>query len=65
MARVAEGTTEALAKFWMPLEEFVTIVTRELVAGTPFIVVGRSAEAWNKYEKGKEEIVTQLWKAAF
>ncbi|KXN89844.1 hypothetical protein AN958_04848 [Leucoagaricus sp. SymC.cos] len=59
----AEGTTEALSKFWMPLEEFVTVVTKELVAGTPFIGVGRSAEAWDKFEKGKEQIVAQLWKS--
>jgi hypothetical protein len=46
----------------MPLEEFVTIVTKELVAGTPIIAVGRSAEVWDKFEKGKEEIVARLWK---
>jgi len=50
-----EGTTEALSKIWMPLEEFVTIVTKGLVAGTPYICAGRSEHMWNKFEKGKEE----------
>ncbi|KAF5356112.1 hypothetical protein D9756_003934 [Leucocoprinus leucothites] len=59
----AEGTTEALSKFWMPLEEFVTIVTKGLIAGTPFIGAGTSADVWNRFEKGKEEIVARLWKA--
>jgi hypothetical protein len=47
----------------MPLEEFVTIVTKELVAGTPHIAVGRSAEVWNKFEEGKDEILARLWNA--
>lgn len=59
----AEGTTEALSKIWMPLEEFVPIATRGLVAGTPHIVVGRSEDAWNRFEKGKDEIVARLYKA--
>jgi len=58
-----DGTTEALSKIWMPLEEFVSIVTKGLVAGTPYICAGRSEEVWNKYEKGKEEIVVPNRKA--
>lgn len=60
---VAEGTTEALSKVWMPLEEFVPIVTKGLVAGTPHITAGMAEGAWDRFEKGKDEIVASFYKA--
>lgn len=60
---VGDGTTEALSKIWMPLEEFVSIVTKGLVAGTPYICAGRSEQMFDKYEKGKGEFVVGTYKA--
>jgi hypothetical protein len=48
----------------MPLDQFIPITMEGLISGNPHIGVGRSADSWNKFEKGKEEIVSQLWKLA-
>ena len=54
-----QGTTPALSKFWMPLDEYTKHTLESLVRGDPEVVVGTSAAILEKYEKGKREAVEQ------
>jgi hypothetical protein len=48
----------------MPLDEFIPITMDGLISGNSQIRAGSSEESWNKFEKGKEEIVSRIWKLA-
>ncbi|KAL1744939.1 hypothetical protein HDZ31DRAFT_37538 [Schizophyllum fasciatum] len=50
----AQGTTEALSKFWMPLREFTDTVIDGLKEGKNTITAGSATSAYDQFEKGKE-----------
>ncbi|TRM61495.1 hypothetical protein BD626DRAFT_405635, partial [Schizophyllum amplum] len=50
----AEGTTETLSKFWMPLAEFTSIVMEGLKEGKIAIAAGMAAATYDRFEKPKE-----------
>lgn len=53
-----EGTTPQLAKFWMSLDEFTKETLEGLIHGEPEIYPGNK-ETYDKFEKGKLEVVEQ------
>ncbi|EPQ60886.1 NAD P-binding protein [Gloeophyllum trabeum ATCC 11539] len=59
------GNTGKVAKYWMPLEMFVHDVMEGLKRGDRTIAVGLSREQYERFEKGKEDVVHQtmeVWK---
>ncbi|TFY61938.1 hypothetical protein EVJ58_g4200 [Rhodofomes roseus] len=52
-----QGTTPALSKLWMPLDEFTKEAMEGLQRGDVEIPVGKSAQQWEAFEKGKLEKV--------
>ncbi len=57
-----QGTTPALSKLWMPLDEFTKHTMEGLIRGDSEVAVGFSAQLLEKYEKGKRESVEQASK---
>ncbi|KZT21658.1 NAD(P)-binding protein [Neolentinus lepideus HHB14362 ss-1] len=60
------GNTERVAQYWMPLDKFVHDVMEGLKRGDRTIAVGMSADQYERFEKGKEEIVhatMEEWKS--
>ncbi|TFK89629.1 NAD(P)-binding protein [Polyporus arcularius HHB13444] len=57
-----QGTTPALSKLWMPLDEFTKHTMEGLIRGDLQVAVGFSAQLLVKYEKGKRESVEQASK---
>ncbi|KAI0778527.1 NAD-P-binding protein [Trametes elegans] len=55
-----QGTTPALAKFWMPLDEFTKQTVAGLIRGDPQVAVGTAGQQLEQYENGKSEAVQQL-----
>ncbi|KZP32372.1 NAD(P)-binding protein [Athelia psychrophila] len=55
-----QGTTEKLSKIWMSLAEFTREAMEGLARGDMQIPVGRSKESFERFEKGKMEIVNML-----
>ncbi|KAF4622988.1 hypothetical protein D9613_001971 [Agrocybe pediades] len=53
------GTTEALSKFWMPLDEFTRLTVNGLREGRATIADGTSKALVEKYNQGKFEAVMQ------
>ncbi|KXN89845.1 hypothetical protein AN958_04849 [Leucoagaricus sp. SymC.cos] len=56
----AEGTTEKLAKFWMPLDKYTEVTMEGLKKGDPIISTAGSLTWYEKHEKDKEETAQQL-----
>jgi len=52
-----QETTEKLSKIWMPLAEFTREAMEGLARGDVQIPIGRSKESFEKFEKGKMEII--------
>ncbi|KAK7463783.1 hypothetical protein VKT23_005723 [Stygiomarasmius scandens] len=55
----AEGTTEKLSKFWMPLDEFMDVVMKGLKKGDTTIAAGIAKGHYEQFEEPKEAIVAQ------
>ncbi|TFK57386.1 NAD(P)-binding protein [Heliocybe sulcata] len=51
------GNTEKVAQYWMPLDKFMSDVMDGLKRGDKVVAVGMAAEQYERFEKGKEEIV--------
>ncbi|KAH9898056.1 NAD-P-binding protein [Cubamyces lactineus] len=56
-----QGTTSALAKAWMPLDEFTKHAMEGLIRGDPQVAVGTAAKTVSKYEQDKQETVQRLY----
>jgi len=56
----AEGTTEKLRKFWMPLDKYIEVTMQGLRAGDAIISTGGSLDWYDKYDKDKESPIAQL-----
>ncbi|KAF4564823.1 hypothetical protein EYR40_010994 [Pleurotus pulmonarius] len=56
------GTTEALSKSWMPLEEFTKLTIEGLLKGDDDVPVGMSAGVFQKFEAGKSQMAVHLMK---
>jgi len=56
------GTTEALSKFWMPLEQYTKETVAGLQRGDQFITCGTATDVFNKYETGKVEVAENIQK---
>ncbi|TRM70385.1 hypothetical protein BD626DRAFT_448899 [Schizophyllum amplum] len=52
----AEGTTDSLSKFWMPLAEFTSIVMDGLKEGKIAITAGSATATYDRFEKPKENL---------
>ncbi|KAF9458120.1 hypothetical protein BDZ94DRAFT_146934 [Collybia nuda] len=59
----AEGTTEALSKFWMSLDEYIPLTMNGLRKGDREISAGGSLAALQKFEPGKIEMAEAFQKA--
>lgn len=59
VASTEQGATDKLAKIWMPLAEFTSEAMAGLTRGDLQIPVGGSKESFEKFEKGKMEIIQQ------
>ncbi|KAI0673481.1 NAD-P-binding protein [Trametes maxima] len=55
-----QGTTPALSKFWMPLDEFTKIVIEGLVRGDPEVAAGQASRDLERFEKVKVEALQKL-----
>ncbi|KAI0361241.1 NAD-P-binding protein [Trametes cingulata] len=55
-----QGTTPALAKVWMPLDEFTKHTMEGLIRGDPQVAVGSAAGGVEKFESRKLEAVQQF-----
>ncbi|KAK7060414.1 hypothetical protein VNI00_001179 [Paramarasmius palmivorus] len=53
----AEGTTEKLSKFWMPLSQYIPETVQGLQKGEPQVCSGLAKIAVEKFEKEKLELV--------
>ncbi|KAF7419467.1 hypothetical protein PC9H_002057 [Pleurotus ostreatus] len=56
------GTTEALSKTWMTLEEFTKLTLDGLLKGDDDVPVGMSAAVFQKFEAGKSQMAIHLMK---
>ncbi|TBU46124.1 NAD(P)-binding protein [Dichomitus squalens] len=54
-----QGTTPALSKHWMPLDEYTKHTLEGLIRGDPDVTAGFSVGVFEKWEKGKREQVEQ------
>ncbi|THU94844.1 NAD(P)-binding protein [Dendrothele bispora CBS 962.96] len=59
----AEGTTERLSKFWMPLDEFTNTVMEGLKKGDTVVAAGNAKTHYEQFEQPKEAIFAQTTKA--
>ena len=57
-----QGTTPALSKFWMPLDEFTQKTVEGLVRGDPEVAVGFAATVPAKYTAGMRESLENGYK---
>ncbi|KAJ8494617.1 hypothetical protein ONZ51_g2202 [Trametes cubensis] len=55
-----QGITPALAKAWMPLDEFTKNAMEGLIRGDPQVAIGTAAKTVSKYEQDKQETVQRL-----
>ncbi|KAF8640502.1 hypothetical protein AX17_000164 [Amanita inopinata Kibby_2008] len=55
----AYHTADKLAKFWMPLEEYITVTMEGLRKGQEVVSAGASSEYYNRFEVGKDEMARQ------
>ncbi|KAK7060413.1 hypothetical protein VNI00_001178 [Paramarasmius palmivorus] len=53
----AEGTTETLSKFWMPLSQYIPETVQSLQNGDPQVCCGTAKVAVEKFERTKYELV--------
>ncbi|KAJ4499797.1 hypothetical protein C8R41DRAFT_900171 [Lentinula lateritia] len=60
----AEGTTGALSRFWMPLEEYTKETIEGLQRGVNVVCSGMSKNIYEKFEQPKEQIITEMAKRA-
>ncbi|KAJ3867629.1 hypothetical protein EV359DRAFT_34032 [Lentinula novae-zelandiae] len=60
----AEGTTGALSRFWMPLEEYTKETIEGLRRGVNVVCSGMSKNIYEKFEQPKEQIITEMAKRA-
>ncbi|KAJ3761614.1 hypothetical protein EV360DRAFT_37424 [Lentinula raphanica] len=60
----AEGTTEALSKFWMPLEEYTKQTIEGLQKGHDVVASGMAKNAYEKFEQPKEEMIREMGRRA-
>lgn len=61
---LAEGTTGALSRFWMPLEEYTKETIEGLQRGVNVVCSGMSKNIYEKFEQPKEQIITEMAKRA-
>ncbi|KIJ24671.1 hypothetical protein M422DRAFT_194419, partial [Sphaerobolus stellatus SS14] len=52
-----QGSTPVLSKFWLPLDEFTKLTMEGLLRGDAHTFGGNSEEIFNKFEKGKTELI--------
>lgn len=57
---IEQGTTSKLSKLWMPLTEFTGYAMEGLKRGDVQIPIGGVKDVFDKFEKGKMEIVQQM-----
>ncbi|KAJ3984785.1 hypothetical protein F5890DRAFT_1514708 [Lentinula detonsa] len=60
----AEGTTEALSKFWMPLSEYIKETIEGFQRGDSVVCNGMAKNAYEQFEKPKEQMVSEMAKRA-
>ncbi|KAJ3995125.1 hypothetical protein F5050DRAFT_1808975 [Lentinula boryana] len=60
----AEGTTEALSKFWMPLSEYTKETIEGFQRGDNVVCNGMAKNAYEQFEKPKEQMVSEMAKRA-
>lgn len=53
----AQGKSEALSKFWVPLDEFTKEVMTGLTNGDPQIAVGTAKKLFEQFDRPKIEMV--------
>ncbi|KAA1468641.1 NAD(P)-binding protein [Dentipellis sp. KUC8613] len=56
-----QGTTPALSKIWMPLDEFIPAAMEGLLRGDPHIAVGRANGLYEQFEKDKMDTVQKFF----
>ncbi|KAF7971827.1 hypothetical protein HWV62_19833 [Athelia sp. TMB] len=54
---IDQGTTDKLSRIWMPVEEFTGLAMDGLKRGDVQIPVGNAKDSFEKFEKGKMEVV--------
>ena len=59
---LAEGTSEALSKIWMPLDEYTKVTMEGLRAGDPYISASASLDAFNKFDRAKWDATLAIMK---
>lgn len=57
-----QGKTPVLSKVWMPLDEYTKHEVDGLLRGDTFIPIGQTADNFEKFEKGKDEIARGSFK---
>jgi len=60
---LAEGTSEALAKIWMPLDEYTKLTVEGLRAGESYISALASLDGFNRFERPKWDSTLALMKS--
>lgn len=56
----AEGTTEKLRNLWMPLDKYIEVTMQGLKAGDAIISTRGSLDWYDKYDRGKEDLIVQM-----
>jgi len=57
-----EGTTEALSKFWVPLDVYTKDTIEGLQRGDSVVCSGIAQTSYEKYEKEKEQVASDMAK---
>ncbi|KIK60982.1 hypothetical protein GYMLUDRAFT_167102 [Collybiopsis luxurians FD-317 M1] len=58
----AEGTTEALSKFWMPLDTYTKETVEGLQRGENVVCCGQAKIVYEKFEQPKEQVISDMAK---